>query len=110
VIILDLEDAGPHIRTPLYNGPPEREPPGLNACDEQSAMINEKGTTVTQHERDMPGGGDLRSGRIDVHAHFVPAELQASVPPCRGPMWTALAEIDYALGTLQLDPEGTVSG
>ncbi len=35
---------------------------------------------MTRHEPGVACGGQLPSGRIDVHAHFVPAELQASVP------------------------------
>ena len=35
---------------------------------------------MTQHEPGLASGGQLPSGRIDVHAHYVPAELQASVP------------------------------
>jgi predicted TIM-barrel fold metal-dependent hydrolase len=38
------------------------------------------GMTMGQHEPGLASGGQLPSGRIDVHAHYVPAELQASVP------------------------------
>ena len=44
-------------------------------------MSGEDGMTMARHEPGMPGGGHLSSGRIDVHAHYVPAGLQASVPP-----------------------------
>lgn len=35
---------------------------------------------MAQHEPGPGSGGQLASGRIDVHAHYVPAELQASLP------------------------------
>jgi predicted TIM-barrel fold metal-dependent hydrolase len=44
-------------------------------------MSDETGMTLTQHEPGLPSGGQLSSGRIDVHAHYVPPGLQASVPP-----------------------------
>jgi len=44
-------------------------------------MGHEDEMTMARREPGMPGGGHLRSGRIDVHAHYVPAGLQASVPP-----------------------------
>jgi predicted TIM-barrel fold metal-dependent hydrolase len=36
--------------------------------------------TMAQHEPGLVGGGQVASGRIDVHAHYLPAELQESVP------------------------------
>jgi hypothetical protein len=36
--------------------------------------------TMAQHEPGLASGGQVASGRIDVHAHYVPAELQASLP------------------------------
>jgi predicted TIM-barrel fold metal-dependent hydrolase len=36
--------------------------------------------TMAQREPGLASGGPAASGRIDVHAHYVPAELQASVP------------------------------
>ena len=36
--------------------------------------------TTAQRESGLASGGQLSSGCIDVHAHYVPAELQASVP------------------------------
>ena len=44
-------------------------------------MKDETGMTMARHEPGPPGGGHLLRGRIDVHAHYVPAALQASVPP-----------------------------
>jgi predicted TIM-barrel fold metal-dependent hydrolase len=35
---------------------------------------------MAQHEHGPASGGQVVSGRIDVHAHYVPAELQASLP------------------------------
>jgi predicted TIM-barrel fold metal-dependent hydrolase len=36
--------------------------------------------TMAQHESGLASGAQISSGRIDVHAHYLPAELQASVP------------------------------
>ena len=35
---------------------------------------------MAQHEPGLVGGGQVASGRIDVHAHYLPTELQESVP------------------------------
>ena len=44
-------------------------------------MSGEDEMTMARHEPGVPGGRHLSSGRIDVHAHYVPPGLQASVPP-----------------------------
>jgi 6-methylsalicylate decarboxylase len=36
--------------------------------------------TMAQHEPGLGSGAHIASGRIDVHAHYVPAGLQASLP------------------------------
>ena len=39
--------------------------------------------TMAQREPGLTIGGQMASGRIDVHAHYVPAGLQTSVPAAR---------------------------
>ena len=54
--------------------------------------------TMAQHEPGLGSGAHIASGRIDVHAHYVPAELQASLPAApifRGfASWEPLAALE----------------
>src|SRR5689334_25217705 len=51
------------------------------SCDDRRVKSGEdRGMTMTQHEPGLASGGQPPSGRIDVHAHYVPAELQGSLP------------------------------
>ena len=80
VLILELDDVGLSHRHPLLHQ--VLRPAGVaRRLGRARVMSDEDGMMLTRHEPGLPSGGQLRSGRIDVHAHYVPPGLQASVPP-----------------------------
>jgi 6-methylsalicylate decarboxylase len=60
--------------------------------------------TMAQHEPGPGSGGQVASGRIDVHAHYVPAELQASLPSA--PIFRGFAAWEPQAALEMMDRQG----